>query len=195
LARQEADNVQAWLPKDRPVFVALSPQGAQMPFGIAFREYLKTELNHRSYTVTDQPLAGASEVHWSVQAVPFYEWKDSEAIPGLFTALGFGAWLGTQAATHWGGGLSSTVAGTAIPAGIALDVAHGALATPTDSEVIITVDVTMPDPAPGAPDRRREMRDSQNFYVAGADLWQYEVPAQEAPGTLHPRVVGYNVYE
>lgn len=193
LAHEEADKAQAVLPPNVPVFIALNPRAAQMPFGLAFHEYLKTEFVQRHYTVVDQPRAGYSEVHWSVQAVPFDEWKDPEAIPGLFTTLGFAAWLGTQGATHWGGGLSSAVAGAAIPAGAALDIAHGALATPTDSEVIVTVEVTTPDPSQA--NRLVEMRDSKNFYVAGADLWHYRAPSEEAPGTIHPRVVGYNVYE
>lgn len=189
LANQTVDEaIQRGLPTNMPVYVGLSERGQQCPFCIAFNTYVTTALEEHGYALAGRDGPGVSAIHFNLQTVPFLEWKDREAIPGLFTSLGVGAWLGTQAATHWGGGLSSAVAGTAIPAGVALDVVNGALATPTDSELIVTVIVSRGSD-------RAEWRKSHNFYVAGADLWQYEAPAQEAPGTLHPRVVGYNVYE
>ena len=43
--------------------------------------------------------------------------------------------------------------------------------------------------------RLEVLRDSRNFYVAGADLWQYTSPPSVDTAVLRPRVVGYNVYE
>jgi len=187
LAEQTIDEAAPRLPQDRPVFIGMSERGEHCTFCIAFNGYLRTALTHHGYAVSLAEDPRASAIHYSVQPVQFAEWKDRQAIPGLFTTLGFGAWLGTQAATHWGGGLSSAVAGTAIPAGVALDVANGALATPTDSELIVNIDVVSGG--------LEILRTSNNFYVAGVDLWQYSSPAPEAPGMIHPRVVGYDIYE
>jgi hypothetical protein len=165
------DAIARGLPQDRPVYVALSPRGEQCTFCIAFTGYVTTELMNHGYSVSLTEDTNASAVHYSLQAVPFYEWKDHEAIPGFFTLLAGGAWLGAQGATHWGSMGAPTAAAAAIPAGVALDLANGAFATPTDSELIVTVDVTSAG--------RVILRSSRNFYVAGADIWQYVAPPQD----------------
>jgi len=186
LADQVVDAAAPRLPVGKPVFIALSDRGAKSTFCIAFNNYLETALWRRGYGISLTEVPNGSAIHYSVQAVPFEEWKDREAIPGFFTAIATGTWLGIQGSTHWGLGASSAAA-AAIPGAVALDLANGAFATPTDSELIVTVDVQSGD--------LEIYRDSRNFYVAGVDLWQYEAAPSVDTTVLRPRVVGYNVYE
>ncbi|HWE72592.1 MAG TPA: hypothetical protein VG328_05480 [Stellaceae bacterium] len=170
LAEQTVEAAAPGLPHDRPVYLGMTERASECTFCIAFNNYLTTALRHRGYSLTLDEGPNTSAIHYSVQAVPFLEWKDREAIPGFFTLLAGGAWLGTQGATHWGLGASSAAA-AAIPAGVALDLANGAFATPTDSELIVNIDVTAGS--------QEIFRDSHNFYVAGVDLWQYTAPRQD----------------
>lgn len=188
LADQIVDAAVPRLPIDKPVFIALSERGSKSTFCIAFNNYLETALWRRGYGVSLTEVPNGSAIHYSVQAVPFEEWKDREAIPGFFTAIATGTYIGIQGANHWGVGGASSAAAAAIPGAVMLDLANGAFATPTDSELIVTVDVQSGG--------LEIYRDSKNFYVAGSDLWQYtSPPAPVNTAVLRPRVVGYNVYE
>jgi hypothetical protein len=186
LAEQTVEAAAPALPIGTPVYVGLSERASRCTFCIAFNNYLETALMHRGYGVTQTENPNGSAIHYSLQAVPFDEWKDREAIPGFFTAIATGTWLGIQGATHWGGGASSAAA-AAIPIGVTLDLANGAFATPTDSELIVTIDVRAGN--------LEILRDSRNFYVASDDLWQYESLPPADTTVLRPRIVGYNVYE
>ena len=126
LADQIVEAAAPQLPKDRPVFVALSERGSKSPFCRAFNNYVETALWRHQLQVTHVDDPNNSAIHYSVQTVPFEEWKDREAIPGFFTAIATGTYIGIQGATHWGLGASSAAA-AAIPGAVILDLANGAL--------------------------------------------------------------------
>jgi hypothetical protein len=170
LADDTAAELALHLDASRPVYVA--HRYPRSEFGQAFEGYLTTALVNRGIAVSGSPVA-ATTVDYGVQRIDHQARMIGRSPPGLFTLLGFGVWLGHQAATHWGG--TGWVAG--IPAGVVADLADGVITAPTNTEVVITV-------AAVSADGRYLFREDRNYYVNDADGDEYpDAPLVIASGT------------
>ena len=106
---------------------------------------------------------GALYVNYGIQRVDHARTATHNPPAGAFTLLGTGVWLGHQAHSNWS---TASAYVAAIPAGIALDLLSGMVATPTHTEVIVTV---LAMDAQG----KNVFRQDRSYYVDDADAFEY----------------------
>jgi hypothetical protein len=120
---------------------------------------------------TMHDLSAAIYISYGVQRVEHARVGTERPPPGFFTLLGAGIWLGNQASTHWSAAHSYVAA---VPAGAAIDLLSGAIATPTHTEVVVSIAVQ---------DElgRTMLRQDRSYYVSDEDAFEYpNSPLMEA---------------
>jgi hypothetical protein len=169
---------------DTACLLAVQPAGTRSDFSQAFDSFLVSALFDECRTgATQKKVAVKCEVspsfdeeapagsaaaangiviRYGIQRVVHRDMVAHNPPAGLFSLLGTGVWLGHQASTHWSGGDPYHAA---IPAGIALDLLTGALATPTNTEIIVSVQATSAG--------TMVFRHDSSYYVDDADADEY----------------------
>lgn len=163
LAKHVADDMATWLPSSgaagRALVIRASGEGSA--FGRGFDGFLTTRLHERGFAIATEGFDGYRIEHQA--QVIHHKGKAISLKPGTFTLLGSGVAVAKLAET----GLSAgAVAGGAVVAGIAADVASGYVTSETSTEVIVSITAT----DQGLVTFRR----SFVFYVNDADAAQYD---------------------
>lgn len=158
LADEFAQEMAASVGTGMPVYVA--PTGVS-PFARGVDAYLETALFKAGYAMASGP-QGAVTVAIGAQRVEHYGRRDYH-IPGIFTAAGVSAVIANQNITE------GDMVGAAIPLGIGLDLLSGAVATPTNTELIVTAEARSA--------ARILFRDTKSFYLPDGDRFNYPLMA------------------
>lgn len=162
LAKHVADDMAKWLPTSgaagRPL--AIQAAGASNAFARGFDGFLTTRLHELGFAIATEGF-DSYRIEHEAQVI-HHKGKAISLKPGTFTLLGSGVAV-AKLAEH---GISvGAVAGGAVAAGVAADLAAGYITSETNTEVIVTV---------AAVDQGLvTFRRSFVFYINDADASQY----------------------